>query len=128
MFGPHLRTLCAEFKIYWSAILIFHLTGNVRQSKLAAMARMDQTADYHFVRVIRSDSRSFAYRQCGQGWLQSQRPIDSGRRALRLDIDSCIHLAYCATHESLYQTSAANAHCPDSMDGSDLCIECSKYI
>lgn len=89
---------------------------------------MDQAVDYHTVRALRADSRSFADRKRSQGWLQSERSANSGRRAFRLDLDSGVNLAYCAAHEPLHQASAPNAHRSDTLDGSDLCIKCCEYI
>lgn len=103
-------------------------TDNVFENELAEVALVDQTTDYHFVRAFRANSRPFAYCERAEGWLQSKRPIDPGRGAVRLDLDTRVHLAHCAAYEPLHQTSSANAHCSDTVDGSNLCVERSKYI
>lgn len=89
---------------------------------------MDPTADYHTVRALRADPRSSVDRQRGQGWLQSQRPVDPGRGPVRVDLDSRFHLAYRAAHEPFYQASAPDAHRSDTLDGSYLRTECSEFI
>lgn len=95
---------------------------------LAAMAIVDTSSDHRRLRAVCPDLCPVAHRQLGQGWLQAQRPIDPDRRLIRVDRYSRVHLAHRAAHEPLYQTCAADAHRPDSLDGPDLRTKCGRPI
>lgn len=63
----------------------------------------------------------------GKRWFQTKRSAFADRRTVCAGLGASLYLAYITTYVTFYKANTPKTNHTDSMDGSDLFVQCGKH-